>query len=69
MNGLEGAPQLTSDMGWGCMVRTAQMMLGQGLSCLLLGRDWRLSELSDLSRKEAKLSMLTYVGFRVHTRC
>lgn len=58
--GLEGAPLLSSDMGWGCMVRTAQMMLGQALSVLLLGREWRLTELADPSRKETKLSTFTY---------
>eukprot|EP01056_Protomagalhaensia_sp_Gyna25_P005725 Protomagalhaensia_sp_Gyna_25__5724@NODE_821_length_2550_cov_7_985265_g647_i0_p1_GENE_NODE_821_length_2550_cov_7_985265_g647_i0NODE_821_length_2550_cov_7_985265_g647_i0_p1_ORF_typecomplete_len753_score105_86Peptidase_C54/PF03416_19/1_3e63_NODE_821_length_2550_cov_7_985265_g647_i0552313 len=39
--GLRQAPVLTSDSGWGCMIRVFQMAVAQALMQLYFGRNWR----------------------------
>eukprot|EP01094_Clydonella_sp_ATCC50884_P022420 TRINITY_DN5135_c1_g3_i4.p1 TRINITY_DN5135_c1_g3~~TRINITY_DN5135_c1_g3_i4.p1 ORF type:complete len:412 (+),score=109.88 TRINITY_DN5135_c1_g3_i4:189-1424(+) len=43
--------QYTSDAGWGCMHRSAQMLITQAFLCCKLGRDWRLTKSSALPRE------------------
>ncbi|KAE8272268.1 hypothetical protein A4X09_0g6 [Tilletia walkeri] len=42
--GLTGRSGLTTDAGWGCMLRTGQSLLANALMDIHLGREWRRKE-------------------------
>ncbi|CCD25695.1 cysteine protease ATG4 NDAI_0F03770 [Naumovozyma dairenensis CBS 421] len=41
-----------TDIGWGCMIRTGQSLLGNALQLRNLGRDWRFDDNTDLKMTE-----------------
>lgn len=52
---------ITSDAGWGCMLRSAQMLLGQVLRMHCKGREWKAERNLRLRREDAFIrSLLTW---------
>ncbi len=50
-----GRTSWSTDAGWGCMLRTAQMMVCQGFIMHYEGRSWRLPDRSPRSKNYAKI--------------
>lgn len=56
---LVGGQEITSDAGWGCMLRVTQMMLAQCFVDFVLGRDWRYEASRDLAPGSAYLELVS----------
>ena len=48
----------TSDVGWGCMIRTSQSLLANCLSIFNIGRDWRKPDNGLVDPREAEILLL-----------